>query len=93
VLGTLYLVTRPPFLAFLAVPLVTGYANGVLESVLTVYLAGLPDATTQLNRLHAFFGVGALLGPVMAGSSASPPGRWSIWRWPRPTCHWSSASW
>ena len=65
-LGSLYLVTRPPFLAFLAVPLVTGYATGVLESVLTVYLAGLPDATTQLNRLHAFFGVGALLGPVLA---------------------------
>ena len=66
VLGTLYLVTRPPFLAFLAVPLVTGYATGVLESVLTVYLTGLPDATAQLNRLHAFFGVGALLGPVLA---------------------------
>ena len=65
-LGSLYLVTRPPFPAFLAVPLVTGYATGVLESVLTVYLAGLPDATTQLNRLHAFFGVGALLGPVLA---------------------------
>ena len=66
VLAGLYLATRPPFAAFVAVPLVTGYATGVLESVLNVYLAALPDATTLLNRLHAFFGVGALLGPLLA---------------------------
>jgi len=66
VLAGLYLATRPPFAAFVAVPLVTGYATGVLESVLNVYLAALSDATTLLNRLHAFFGVGALLGPLLA---------------------------
>ena len=66
ILAGLYLATRPPFAAFVAVPLVTGYATGVLESVLNVYLAALPDATTLLNRLHAFFGVGALLGPLLA---------------------------
>ena len=66
VLAGLYLATRPPFAAFVTVPLVTGYATGVLESVLNVYLAALPDATTLLNRLHAFFGVGALLGPLLA---------------------------
>ena len=66
VLAGLFLATRPPFAAFVAVPLVTGYATGVLESVLNVYLAALPDATTLLNRLHAFFGVGALLGPLLA---------------------------
>jgi fucose permease len=66
VVAGLYLATRPPFAAFVAVPLVSGYATGVLESVLNVYLAALPDATTLLNRLHAFFGVGALLGPLLA---------------------------
>jgi fucose permease len=66
VLAALYLATRPPFVAFVLVQLLAGYATGVLESALNVYLAGLPDATTMLNRLHAFFGVGALLGPVLA---------------------------
>ncbi len=66
VLAGLYLATRPPFAAFVAVQLVTGYGTGVLESVLNTYLAALPGATTLLNRLHAFFGVGALLGPVLA---------------------------
>jgi fucose permease len=65
-LAGLYLASRPPFAMFLLVQLVAGYGTGVLESVLNVYLAALPGATTLLNRLHAFFGVGALLGPALA---------------------------
>jgi fucose permease len=66
VLAGLYLATRPGFVAFVLVQFIPGYACGLLESVLTVYLASLPDATTLINRLHAFWGVGALLGPVLA---------------------------
>jgi fucose permease len=64
--GGLYLATRPPFLALVLAQVVSGYGVGILESVLNAYLAGLPEATTRLNRLHAFFGVGALIGPVLA---------------------------
>ena len=66
VLAGLYLATRPPFIAFVLAQLVLGYGTGVLESALNVYIAGLPGATTLLNRLHAFFGVGALIGPPLA---------------------------
>jgi fucose permease len=66
VLAGLYLASRPPFAAFVLAQFVTGYAAGVLESVLNSYLAALPEATTLLNRLHAFFGVGALAGPPLA---------------------------
>jgi fucose permease len=66
VLGGLYLATRPPFVAFAGVQLAIGFAGGVLESMLNVYLAALPGATTRLNRLHAFWGLGALIGPVLA---------------------------
>jgi fucose permease len=62
----LYVASRPPFAAFLLASLVAGYGSGVLESGLNVYLTGLPGATTLINRLHAFFGVGALLGPLFA---------------------------
>jgi fucose permease len=65
-LADLYLASRPPFAAFLAAQLVAGYAAGVLESGLNVYLTAQPGATTLLNRLHAFFGVGALIGPPLA---------------------------
>jgi fucose permease len=66
VLCWLYLATRPPFIAFVVVQVVAGFGAGVLESVLNVYLAELPKGTALLNRLHAFFGVGALLGPLLA---------------------------
>src|SRR5262245_26882932 len=66
ILAALYLGTRPPFIVFLVVQFVIGFATGVLESVLNAYLALLPEATARLNRLHAFFGVGALLGPILA---------------------------
>jgi fucose permease len=62
----LYLASRPPFPAFVLAQVVIGYGLGVIESALNVYLAGLPSATVLLNRLHAFFGVGALVGPLLA---------------------------
>ncbi len=65
-LAGLYLATRPPFAAFVLAQLVLGYGTGVLEAALNVYIASLPGATTLLNRLHAFFGVGALVGPPLA---------------------------
>ncbi|TXK34819.1 sugar MFS transporter [Nonomuraea sp. C10] len=66
VLSALVLGARPSFLVFVAVQVVAGYGTGLLEAVLNAYLAGLPSATTLLNRLHAFFGVGALVGPLLA---------------------------
>ena len=65
-LSGLYLATRPPFAAFVLVQVLTGYGAGVLESALNLYLTSLPSATTLLNRLHAFWGAGALLGPPLA---------------------------
>lgn len=65
-LAALYQGVRPSFLGLALVQVLAGYGLGALESVLNAYLAGLPRATTLLNRLHAFFGVGALLGPLLA---------------------------
>jgi fucose permease len=66
VLAGAYTATHPPFVAFVVLQVFVGFATGVLESVLNVFVAAQPNATTLLNRLHAFFGVGALLGPPLA---------------------------
>jgi fucose permease len=66
VLGSLYLASRPPFAPFVIANLVIGYGTGILETASNVYLSRLPQPTTLLNRLHAFWGVGALLGPPLA---------------------------
>jgi fucose permease len=76
-LAGLGLATRPPFLVMVALQPVIGYGTGVLESALNAYLAGRPESTTLLNRLHAFFGVGALAGPLLAASMLS------VVAWPR----------
>ncbi len=65
VVAGLYTATRPSFVALVLVQLLTGYGTGLMESVLNAYLAALPRATVLINRLHAFFGVGALLGPLL----------------------------
>jgi fucose permease len=57
---------RPPFAALVVVQVIVGYGIGVLESVLNAYLSELPDPATLLNRLHGFFGAGALIGPALA---------------------------
>jgi len=64
--AALYAGTRPAFVAFVLLQIASGYGVGVLESVLNAYLSALPHPTTLLNRLHGFFGVGALLGPPLA---------------------------
>ena len=63
----IYTGVRPPFVVFvIVVQVVMGYGIGMLESALNAYLSEQADATTLLNRLHAFFGVGALVGPALA---------------------------
>lgn len=65
-LAGLGLAARPPFAVFVALQVVLGYGTGQMESGLNAHLAALPRSTTLLNRLHAFFGLGALAGPLLA---------------------------
>lgn len=58
--------TRPAFWLFVALQIVAGYGGGLIESVLNAHLAAMPRSTTLLNRLHAFFGVGAMAAPASA---------------------------
>ncbi|HYP21629.1 MAG TPA: MFS transporter, partial [Chloroflexia bacterium] len=39
---------------------------GVLDAGLNTYIAGLPNNTAVLNNLHACYGLGALIGPIVA---------------------------
>jgi len=66
VLAGIGVAARPPFVVFVALQSVVGYGTGLLESALNAHIASLDGATTLLNRLHAFFGVGALAGPLLA---------------------------
>lgn len=56
----------PPFPVLLIAALLLGAAVAVLDAGMNSYIASLPNNTTLLNYLHAFYGAGAWLGPVVA---------------------------
>ncbi len=64
--GMLVFATLPPFLALLPALFAVGFGVAILDAGLNAYIAGLPRGVSLLNYLHAFYGVGALLGPLLA---------------------------
>lgn len=57
---------RPPFPVLVALSVVSGAGCGVIDSGLNAFVSTLPGHTSLLNYMHAFFGVGALIGPLLA---------------------------
>jgi fucose permease len=66
IVGMLVFATLPPFLVLLPALFCIGGGVAVLDAGLNAYIAGLDGAVGLLNYLHAFYGVGALLGPLLA---------------------------
>ena len=60
--------TIPPFYVALLMLLPLGFGGALLDAGLNAYIAGLPRNTALLNYLHAFYGIGALLGPLLAST-------------------------
>ncbi len=77
-LGTITLVLQPPFLLFLLALFFVGAGGGTLDAGLNAYVASLPNNTAALNYLHAFYGVGALLGPLAASAVLAVGLGWNI---------------
>jgi fucose permease len=65
-LGTLGFVLQPPFALLLIARLCAGIGIGIVETGFNIYISALPRRMVLLNYLHAFFGVGALVGPLLA---------------------------
>lgn len=57
---------EPPFPVLLAIFLPLGFGVAIIDAGLNAYIAGFPRNEALLNYLHAFYGTGALLGPLIA---------------------------
>ena len=66
--ATLMISLMPPFTVLLFMLLPLGFGGAILDAGLNSYIAGLPRNTALLNYLHAFYGTGALLGPIIASA-------------------------
>src|SRR5437868_5878542 len=67
-LSAVMLSLMPPFIIVLLIFLPLGFGAGFLDAGQNAYIAGLPRNAALLNYLHAFYGVGALLGPIIASA-------------------------
>lgn len=67
-ISTMILGLMPPFFIVLLVLLLLGCGAASLDVGLNTYIAQLPGNVALLNYLHAMWGVGALLGPLIAST-------------------------
>ncbi|HLG63402.1 MAG TPA: MFS transporter [Ktedonosporobacter sp.] len=76
-LGLLAFGLKLPFVLLLAARLLLGFGIGIIETGFNVYTVTLPRHAVLLNYLHAFYGVGALVGPLLASSILAGPWEWN----------------
>jgi len=77
VAGALIFSQKVPFPVVVLGPMLLGYGVGSVDAGLNSYIARLPSNTKLLNYLNAFYGVGALLGPIVASSFLAFGWDWS----------------
>ena len=65
VAGALPFALGLPFVVVLASLLLLGFGVAIIDAGLNSFVAGLPENAALLNYLHAFYGVGALVGPLI----------------------------
>jgi fucose permease len=65
-LGTLGYILEVPFALLFAFRLCMGLGIGIIETGFNIFISALPRRTSLLNHLHAFYGVGAIFGPLLA---------------------------
>src|SRR5438270_6073608 len=66
--GAALMASMPPFALLLPAMLIIGLGAAAIDAGLNSYFAGLPRNSALLNYLHAFYGIGALAGPLVASA-------------------------
>src|SRR5712691_12607077 len=67
-LGVGALSLMPSFVIVLMMLLPLGFGVAIIDAGLNTYIASMPRNAALLNYLHAFYGTGALLGPVIGSA-------------------------
>jgi len=67
-LGVGVLSLMPSYILVLVMMLPLGFGVAIIDAGLNTYIASMPRNAALLNYLHAFYGTGALLGPIVASA-------------------------
>jgi fucose permease len=76
--GAITVSLTPPFVVVALVWLLIGCGIAMIDAGLNSYIAQLPRPARLLNFLHAFYGIGALLGPVVASTILALNLSWNV---------------
>jgi fucose permease len=77
VTGYTMVVIRPPFPVVVVGFLFTGLGMATILALNNVFCANLTNATTTLGIFHGSYGIGGIVGPLMATGLVSTGHRWS----------------
>jgi fucose permease len=75
--GAALISVAPPFPLVLSAVLVLSFGVGIIDAGLNTFVARLPNNTSLLNYLHACYGAGALLGPIVASGFLALQWSWN----------------
>lgn len=67
----------PGIFVFLIFAVLIGFGSGAIDTALN-YFATEHFSAAVMNRLHGFFGIGALIGPIIMGNMLD---QGATWRW------------
>lgn len=70
----------PNFTVFLAAAVIGGFGGGLIDGSCLAWIGDMPNANTLSGLLHGSFSLGAVLGPLIAGSMLSTMQlKWNSW--------------
>ncbi|HEY3994010.1 MAG TPA: MFS transporter [Ktedonobacteraceae bacterium] len=77
-LGMLGFAAQLPFALLLIARLCLGFGVGIIETGFNIHVSAQPRHTVLLNYLHAFYGAGALVGPLLVTGILALLWGWNI---------------
>jgi fucose permease len=78
VVAYLLLVCTPPFALVVTSFFLAGLGNALCLALTNGWIAGLVNATVLLGLSHASYGIGGILGPLVATAIVGSGRRWSV---------------
>lgn len=57
---------HPPYPVLIVIFTIAGFGNGILDSAWNAWVGAMAHANETLGFLHAFYGLGAVLSPLIA---------------------------
>lgn len=77
IIAYVVLAFHPPYPALVVILILAGYGNGLGDSAWNAWIGAMANSNEILGFLHAFYGLGALLSPLIATSLITKAG----WQW------------